>query len=320
MFCSDIDPRCRAVLNQNFKPLCIYEDVTTRDHSLAPESDLYGAGFPCVGFSRVGKKEGFLNLESQAGLHSLLYIKIRQPKGFLLENVSALLSERHKDDFELIMNFLLAIKHPKGGPLYNLHYEVMNSINHGLPQSRPRIYIVGLQYEKRKFTWPNAEPKPSLENFLQGHSDSKPEFPTSKSELKQLLARMTYLKNNGMEVRSNAVVDLGYGFESESVVLDQCPCLTRSHCRSNSYFSLRHLRKLRLPEYLKLQGIPADRLSIPAGVDECHVREMCGNAFSVPVIAKIVDRMLFSLGFIDKPAHRGAGQDGHKWPQQSVTR
>lgn len=316
-FCSDSDGRCRAILQENFSPKRIYTDVTTRNHENADVCDLYGAGFPCVGFSRVGKNEGFLNPESQAGLHCLLYIQKKQPKGFLLENVSSLVSPRHREDFELIMNFLLSIKHDKGGPLYQLHYKVMNTLNHGLPQSRPRVYIVGLQFQKHNFTWPSEVPTPSLDTCLELRQ-CKPEFPTSASELKQLLARMEWLKKNGMDLKPNAIVDLGYGFDSERVVLNLCPCLTRSHCRSNSYFSLRQQRKLRLHEYLKLQGIPVDRLKIPAGVDEGHVREMCGNSFSIPVVARILDRMLFSLGFIDHPIRKDAGKDGHVWPQPNT--
>ena len=38
----------------NFPGSKMYEDLTTRNHKLAPDCDLYIAGFPCQPFSIAG--------------------------------------------------------------------------------------------------------------------------------------------------------------------------------------------------------------------------------------------------------------------------
>ena len=83
------------------------------------------------------------------------------------------------------------------------------------------------------------------------------------------------------ESHANAIADLGYGFEAGHVTLNQCPCLTRSHSKTNSYYSFSRQRKLTTTEVLRLQGINPERVLVPDGVDEKHIREMCGNSFSV---------------------------------------
>lgn len=129
-FCSDINVHCRSVLEKFFDQ--IFEDITKRDLKRCPKVDAYGAGFPCVGFSGLGLKEGFENKESKAGLHCLMYIEEKRPHVFLLENVPDLVNKRHEDDFKVLMNFLKSIRGPNDKPQYTLKYKVVNSLHHGL--------------------------------------------------------------------------------------------------------------------------------------------------------------------------------------------
>ena len=61
----------------------------------------------------------------------------------------------------------------------------MNSLHYGLPQSRPRVYVIGMQKEVRKFKWPSQVPSPSLESILdQDQASCKSvEWPASKTEV-----------------------------------------------------------------------------------------------------------------------------------------
>eukprot|EP00971_Amphidinium_carterae_P045992 905095-Amphidinium_carterae.1 len=75
------------------------------------------------------------------------------------------------------------------------------------------------------------------------------------------------------------------------------------------------MRKLTLQEYFRSQGIPVGRLKIPSKVSERQVRGMVGNAFPVPLVAKIVDRLLYSAGVTSEPSafEQGTGEDGEVW-------
>lgn len=55
-----------------------------------PLCDLYCCGFPCQSHSRRGKRGGFKDGRGKVIFGVLEYIKIQQPKAFLLENVAGL--------------------------------------------------------------------------------------------------------------------------------------------------------------------------------------------------------------------------------------
>ena len=93
-------------------------------------------------------------------------------------------------------------------------YMVLNTRDFGLPQARSRVYIIGMKQERRTFKWIGLQPAPSLETFLDAPiPGAKPEFPTSRSELKQLLARMNVLKNDNMSMRTKPMLLLIWGMD-----------------------------------------------------------------------------------------------------------
>ena len=86
----------------------------------------------------------------------------RLPKIWIIEQVPNL-KTRHKDVFEKCLNLLKAIS-VKGSRYYHIQHRVLNTIDHGgLPQHRPRLYIVGIAIPFWKFPleWPTVvKPKP----------------------------------------------------------------------------------------------------------------------------------------------------------------
>ena len=109
-----------------------------------PDIDLICAGFPCQPFSVSGRRLGFadtrgtlfhddrrISTRSKCKWH-----EARRPAYLLLENVPGLLSHENGQTFGTI----LAAIHELG---YSLEWCVLNSANHGVPQQRRRVYIVG---------------------------------------------------------------------------------------------------------------------------------------------------------------------------------
>ena len=160
-----------------------------------------------------------------------------------------------------------------------------------------------MQAEKRTFTWPSHIQTPSLESFLDPtEAGAEPQFPTSKTQLRNLHDVTARLKEEGRLRGAKGIADLGYGFAGANCFRwDGCPCLTRAHCSGNTFYALSRQRFLRLSEYMRLQGIDAKRLVIPDNVPQSHARQMCGNSFSVPVVAQILDRLLYASGLTDSP-------------------
>jgi site-specific DNA-cytosine methylase len=327
VFACEVSAVARKVIKHNFDmtDAKIYEDITERDHAAAPYVDFYSAGFPCQSYSRQGLGEGVSSTNGNVGLHCLMFIRNKRPKAFILENVASLASKRHWHDFSLIMNFIKGIKDKAGQSIYRLTWKIVNSLEHGVAQSRPRVFIVGLRQERRtkKFRWPVPKLLPSLEFFLdRGSSNNPPDVPTTVTEQGNYLACVKTIIDQGKTLTDHFIADLGGGFvgksggASHNLAYGYAPCLTKSRCSGNSYYCFARGRKLNLTELFRLQGMPARRIVAPPGVSDCQLRAMIGNSFSVPVFAAIAARALYAVGLTDEPTHfvYGTGDDGNAWP------
>lgn len=312
---SDSDAAVRSVLKRNFSPKAILADV----RHVVPKHfgvDFYTAGYPCQSYSRLGRQEGLNSANGQVLLGVLKRICSERPRTFLLENVQDF--QKFEQEFELTTNVLKAIKdHKTREPRYKLHAAVLNSLHYGVAQSRTRLYIVGVHAPQRSFQWPEPQAPVSLESMLDPQLHSAPaEWPTGKTELKNLLAYYKTLKEQGQPAKCSAIADIGMsaGWCRPTFSKGYSPCLTKGRCESNGYWSFSRQRKLHLTEYFRLQGIRPERIARPEGVAESRLRAMVGNSFTVPVIAQIADRLLFSAGLTSQPIafDASAGQGGIK--------
>jgi DNA (cytosine-5)-methyltransferase 1 len=136
-------------------------DITSEDFKALAERTPYDvllAGFPCQTFSRVGLEEGFENEEKGKIFHHIAEIIDRtRPCAFLLENVDHLVTHDKGATFQFIIEELeLRLKYKVIGVSHNdigeLIYEskdfIRNSRNFGVPQNRPRTYIIGFDRER----------------------------------------------------------------------------------------------------------------------------------------------------------------------------
>lgn len=107
VFACEIDKYARKSFEAiHGKPQTFYKDITKRDHSEIPELDLYVAGFPCQAFSMAGKRKGFDDVRGTLFFNVAEFIKINQPKCFILENVKGLLSHDGGKTFQTIISLL----------------------------------------------------------------------------------------------------------------------------------------------------------------------------------------------------------------------
>ncbi len=108
--------------------------------------DIIIGGCPCTPFSLAGKRDTEDD-RSSLFLHYCRILKHFQPSVFVFENVVGILSAKNKEG-GLILNDVLD---EMGG--YNVSYEVMNSADYGVPQTRKRFICVGRRNET-EFTFP----------------------------------------------------------------------------------------------------------------------------------------------------------------------
>lgn len=144
----------------NFTPEQMFGDVTKIDCASIEQLDLFVAGFPCQAFSLAGKRLGFEETRGTLFFNCAEFIRVNQPKYFILENVKGLLShDKPKGSksktgrtFNTIIGLLARtvnyqeLMFPYDDNLgYNVHYAVLNSKNYGVPQNRERVFIIGIR-------------------------------------------------------------------------------------------------------------------------------------------------------------------------------
>ena len=110
-------------------------------------------GSPCTSFSNAGLQLGGdrgSGTPSSLMWNSVEIIKHTKPKFVIWENVSNVLSPKHRHNFEEYISVLDDIG-------YNSYHEVLNAKEYGTPQNRDRIFVVSILKEidnGKKFEFP----------------------------------------------------------------------------------------------------------------------------------------------------------------------
>jgi len=139
-----------------------FNDITTEEFKLKvsnTEYDVLLAGFPCQTFSRAGKKMGFRDKTRGTIFFSIADIISRtNPRAVFLENVENLISHDHGETIKTIVETLedelqyriIGVTVDENGSYcYSSKSFVRNTKYFGLPQNRPRAYIIA--FSKKRY-------------------------------------------------------------------------------------------------------------------------------------------------------------------------
>lgn len=117
------------------------EDIRNAEPEQLPEFDLLCGGFPCQSFSVAGHRGGFSDPRGTLFFELARLAEARKPAYLLFENVPGLLYHDRGRTFA-------AILHELEGMGYGLEWQVLNSRDFGVPQSRKRVYLIGYLDER----------------------------------------------------------------------------------------------------------------------------------------------------------------------------
>jgi DNA (cytosine-5)-methyltransferase 1 len=166
VFASEMDVHARKTYEHNFKKISpelfknkmFNDDIRNMNVSEIPDFDILCAGFPCQPFSQAGHKRGFNdNHNSERGNLFFNIVEILQekkPKGFFLENVRGLVKHDNGNTFKVIRNIL---ENELG---YSFYFKIVKASDYGLPQLRPRAFMIGFRDENimKGFQFPPNKP------------------------------------------------------------------------------------------------------------------------------------------------------------------
>ena len=282
----EIDPLRREVYESNFKTDGEFyqADVRALKPSDLPRFDILTGGFPCQSFSRAGRGLGMEDPRGKLFLDLVRILRATVPKSFLFENVQGLTLMRR--EFSFVIGKLCALG-------YRVKWSILNSKDFGLPQNRPRVFIVGFR-KRNGFEFPKG---------MDG-------FAVVKDIMERKVERKYYLADahvrsarlalpSGWRARRNGIVNVGNQFPSDFETGDIhspfgiCRCLVPSNeSVINAPLIMTRwpkrgpptIRHLTPRECARLQGFP-EGFRIHAN-DRVSYRQL-GDSVSVPVIEAI---------------------------------
>jgi DNA (cytosine-5)-methyltransferase 1 len=176
VFASEWDVSARATYEENFKYLEpeLFEsgnfagDITTINPLNIPDFDILCGGFPCQPFSNAGFKKGFNDKRGNLFFNIAEIIRAKKPEAFFLENVRGLINHDSGNTFRVIQKIL------KDDLGYSFYSKIVYGTDYGVPQFRPRVYIVGFKNPDIAFNFPEKKKlNLTLSDILGGHCERK---------------------------------------------------------------------------------------------------------------------------------------------------
>lgn len=319
-------------------------DITSEEFKYKVENtkyDILAAGFPCQAFSRAGNQQGFLDEVRGTIFFDIADIlKRTRPKAFLLENVDNLLSHKKGETFKTILEVLIndleyevigTTKDLIGNIQFDRSSFIRNSKNFGIPQNRPRVYIIGFD-KKRYRESMNDIPQRSLPEKREKkiYKDLN-ELIEYKSEKKYYLSQ-GYLdtlkkhkehhskKGNGFgyeivnqkdksELYSNAILATGGSGKERNLIYDYQEGIGgQKYGAKKTPLNSEGIRMMTPREWGKLQGFinyafienGVDKFSFPKGISETQQYKQFGNSVTIPVIEEMAKYIVKTLDYLEQ--------------------
>lgn len=320
-------------------------DVTTEEFKRKVEDTSYDtllAGFPCQAFSRAGKQEGFLDATKGTLFFDIAdIIKRTRPKTFMLENVDNLLSHDKGNTFITILEILIneldykiigVEKDLTGKLIFDKKNFGRNSRNFGIPQNRPRVYIMGFdrQHYGSSVDKLNTKDLPfkreeepiykDLNDLLEFNAPA--EYYVAQGYLDTLKKHRDrhegkgngfgYMVVNALGIDSpysNAILATGGSGKERNLVYDPQEGIAGMIVKNKQTpLNDEHIRHMTPREWGKLQGFIGyafidekgeDKFTLPSDVSNTQLYKQFGNSVTIPVIEQMALFMYECIKFLE---------------------
>lgn len=272
-----------------------------RDYNQGQEIDLLVGGSPCQAFSAVGAKYGLNDTRGTLFYDFARIVHETQPRVFIYENVRGLLTHDDGHTWQVMKDVLQSLNYRIEEP------QVLNASDYGIPQSRRRVFVIGIRedIECERFHYPQPRPlKYTMQDFLEdncafGHfkydkqtgeiiiekvkGKPDPKFTLTPAVQKYVLAGGT------ANYRTSQETDL-------PIARTLMKMMTQHHRAGvDNYITVQKeplvLRQLSDREALRLMGYPDD---FKIAVSSMQTLRQAGNSIVVDVMMAVVKEIINS--------------------------
>lgn len=318
-----------------------YNDVTSNEFKQKVKKtpyDILLGGFPCQSFSIAGKKEGFKDKTRGTLFYDIAKIlEETRPKAFLLENVEGLIRHEKGQTFKIILETLINELNYKiigvsespitGELIYDPKDFVFNSKDFGIPQNRPRVYIVGFDKTRYKnlnllsssYTLSKKRAGNAIYNNLHEILDygNSEDFYLSEGYLETLKKHKKrhkgkgngfgYIVVNAPNIKqpiSNALLATGGSGKERNLIFDPQDGIGGKVVKAKrTPLNSEGIRAMTPTEWGRLQGFIGygfvkdgiDNFSFPKGISNAQKYKQFGNSVTIPVVETIANEMVTIL-------------------------
>ena len=207
VFACDMDKYARQTYIHNYGEPEYYPENVYKRKIPKDSLDIYMTSPPCQAFSLAGKRLGKDDKRGILFFNSLEFIQVNKPRYFIFENVKGLLSDDNGKTFSEWVN-ILGGKSVNGLPIlfpyeesvpYHLYWKMLNSKEHGVPQNRERVFLVGIRDDSdNSFRFPVEEHLTNrLKDVLEEDVDDK--YFLSENTLSTLINNQRFNKYKPIE-------------------------------------------------------------------------------------------------------------------------
>jgi DNA (cytosine-5)-methyltransferase 1 len=264
VFVSEWDKFARETYENNFKKRSpeIFKnnnfagDITKVDPLSIPDFDILTGGFPCQPFSQAGHKKGFNETRGTLFFDIVNILDKKRPKAFFLENVRHLFKHDEGRTFKTIEKVL---KEDLG---YSLYTKIVKASDFGMPQHRPRLFMIGFLDQEIDFKFPEPlkELKYNMSDILGGNCDKE-------------IGYTLRVGGRGSNINDRRNWD-SYRVNGKVVRIGE-------------------------NEGLKMQGFP-EWFKFPDNLSKVQSMKQLGNSVAVPAIQAVAEQLINTLNNYDK--------------------
>lgn len=314
-----------------------YNDLTSDEFKKILANTPYDvllAGFPCQTFSRAGLEEGFNDEEKGIIFnHIAEIIEFTRPRSIFLENVDNLVRHDKGNTFKTIilklentLNYkVIGVNYNEEGELtYNWKDFIRNSKNFGVPQNRPRTYIMAFSRDRYGNELlgriGNCLPEGNdlnlyedLNDLLELHAEPKYYMSSGYLETLEKHKKRERDKGNGFGYKivnmpqtshpiANTIMATGGSGKERNLVFDPQDGIAGTDISTKKTpLNDKGIRVMTPREWGKLQGFinyafidenGNDQFSFPPGLSQAQQYKQFGNSVTIPVIKTMAEFML----------------------------
>ena len=298
VWANDIDKYAYESYRHNISDHIVLGDINQLLNKI-PSHDVLIGGFPCQPFSMMGQQLGFEDERGTLFFTIEQIVRTHRPKIIVLENVKNLETHNGGETFARMQRILRDELLDDNGLGYSVFYQVLNSADFGIPQTRRRVFVVAFDrgYFNNidiNFEFPQPiELQQNLKDILDDSVDKK--YFLSEKILPTILSHGTG------NCYSKSEIDL-------KIARPLCATMHKMHRASQDNYvtdvenrrkfedteekRISNVRRLTPNECRKLQGFPSEW---EINVSDTQAYRQFGNAVTVDVAYNVAMQIVRTL-------------------------